>query len=246
VSNAGNVGESGADIMSDAVKEQLSACLDGELPRAELDLLLKRLGRDAELRDSLGRYALISEVLQADKPVAAPRDFTAGVMAIIENEPLLNGRVAVRVSPIWLSRLRPVVGMAVAAGVAAIAVFSVQRSGVAPEPQTVAQQTIVESQREPSGASPTVAESPSYVVPSGTSNSSFVPAARLTNYVVAHSEYSSPLGRRSMLSGVLAEDDAEPATVITHESPAAPATDESGNATEASGADQSAPAPQDH
>jgi sigma-E factor negative regulatory protein RseA len=241
VSSAGNVGESGADIMSDAMKEQLSACLDGELPRAELDLLLKRLGRDAELRDSLGRYALISEVLHADKPVAAPRDFTAGVMAIIENEPLQNGRVTVRVSPVLLSRLRPVAGLAVAAGVAAIAVFSVQRSGVAPQPQTIAQ-SIGESQREPSAATPTVAESPSYVVPSGTSNSSFVPATRLTNYVVAHSEYSSPLGRRSMLSGVLAEDDAEPTTVITRESPAA---DDSGNTT-VSGADQAAPAPQGH
>jgi hypothetical protein len=30
-------------------------------------------------------------------------------------------------------------------------------------------------------------------------------AARLTNYVVAHSEYSSPLGRRSVLSGIVAE-----------------------------------------
>jgi hypothetical protein len=31
----------------------------------------------------------------------------------------------------------------------------------------------------------------------------------LTNYVVAHSEYSSPLGRRSVLSGVLAEGEAD-------------------------------------
>jgi hypothetical protein len=37
-----------------------------------------------------------------------------------------------------------------------------------------------------------------------------VPATRLTNYVVAHSEYSSPLARRSVLTGVLAEDDGDP------------------------------------
>jgi len=36
--------------MTDALNEQLSACLDGELPPAELDLLLKRLERDPELR----------------------------------------------------------------------------------------------------------------------------------------------------------------------------------------------------
>ncbi|HEY8538744.1 MAG TPA: hypothetical protein VIL28_07740, partial [Steroidobacteraceae bacterium] len=49
-------------------------------------------------------------------------------------------------------------------------------------------------------------EIPSYIVPA-TATSGFVPAARLTNYVVVHSEYSTPLGRRSVLSGVLAEED---------------------------------------
>jgi len=41
-----------------------------------------------------------------------------------------------------------------------------------------------------------------------------VPATRLTNYVVAHSEYSSPLARRSVLTGVLAEDDSDPDVAI--------------------------------
>jgi hypothetical protein len=54
---------------------------------------------------------------------------------------------------------------------------------------------------------PTEAEA-SYVVPTSTSNSTFIPpAARLTNYVVAHSEYSSQLGRRSLTAGVLADDE---------------------------------------
>lgn len=35
--------------MTDPVKEQLSACLDGELPEAELDLLLKQVSRDPQL-----------------------------------------------------------------------------------------------------------------------------------------------------------------------------------------------------
>jgi len=53
-------------------------------------------------------------------------------------------------------------------------------------------------------------ETDRYVVPTMPSTSSaFIPATRLTNYVVAHSEYSSPLGRRSVLSGVLAEGEAE-------------------------------------
>jgi hypothetical protein len=33
-----------------------------------------------------------------------------------------------------------------------------------------------------------------------------VPAARLTNYVMAHSEYSSPIGRRNVLSNLLSDE----------------------------------------
>ena len=50
--------------MTDPVKEQLSACLDGELPEAELDLLLKQVARDQPLRGALGRYALIGETFR--------------------------------------------------------------------------------------------------------------------------------------------------------------------------------------
>jgi hypothetical protein len=109
-----------------------------------------------------------------------------------------------------LRRLRPVAGIGIAATVAAIAVFSVQRVGVAPE---------IVATNAPEAAP--VAQSTDYVVPTSTSQPAFVPATRLTNYVVAHSEYSSPLARRSVLTGVLAEDDGDPdiaTTVITDES----------------------------
>jgi hypothetical protein len=63
-------------------------------------------------------------------------------------------------------------------------------------------------------------KAPSNIVPTSTSQqSAFVPATRLTNYVVAHSEYSSPLARRSVLTGVLAEDDgdADVATTVVND-----------------------------
>jgi len=59
-------------------------------------------------------------------------------------------------------------------------------------------------------------------VPTNTSQSAFVPATRLTNYVVAHSEYSSPLARRSVLTGVLAEDDSDPDVATKDEEAQAP------------------------
>jgi hypothetical protein len=63
-------------------------------------------------------------------------------------------------------------------------------------------------------------KAPSNIVPTSTSQqSAFVPATRLTNYVVAHSEYSSPLARRSVLTGVLSEDDGDPdvATAVVND-----------------------------
>jgi sigma-E factor negative regulatory protein RseA len=201
----------GGEPMTESVNEQLSACLDGELPAAELDLLLKRLERNPELREALGRYTVIGEALRHSKPVVASRSFADKVMATVDQEPAAARRMR-RVSPVLLRRLRPVAGIGVAAAVAAIAIFSVQRAGVAPD---------VVATNEPAAApAEIVAQSTDYVVPTSTSQPAFVPATRLTNYVVAHSEYSSPLARRSVLTGVLSEDDGDPdiaTTVITDE-----------------------------
>ena len=56
--------------MSEQIREQVSAFLDGELPSSETELLLKRLTRGAELRESFGRYALIGEALRRARPDA--------------------------------------------------------------------------------------------------------------------------------------------------------------------------------
>ncbi len=196
--------------MTDALNEQLSACLDGELPTGELDLLLKRVQRDSELRAAIGRYSLIGEAMRAERPAVAPRDFAANVMAALATEPAVVARPAPRISrisPATLRYLRPAAGMAIAAGVAAIAVLTMQPVGQS-DPNGAATPLVAASE---SAANESVLTSagdtdPSYVVPTSTTSSAFIPATRLTNYVVAHSEYSSPLGRRSVLTGVLADD----------------------------------------
>ena len=182
--------------MTDAVKEQLSACLDGQLPEGELDLMLKRVQRDRELRRTLDSYSLIGESLRGNA-VRASSGFADRISEAIAAEPALHG------APMHLPRermmrwLRPVGGLAVAASVAAVAVLSFR-------PPTSADQhvaRIVTDTPQPDDASA------SYTVPTNVDRgTAFVPAARLTNYVVAHSEYSSPLARRTVLSGVLSDD----------------------------------------
>ena len=211
--------------MTDALNEQLSACLDGELPPAELDLLLKRVGREAELRAAIGRYSLIGEAMRAERPAIASRDFASKVLAAVAaepapaQEPQPNGVPthvrapaaavrAPRISPAVIRYLRPAAGIAIAAGVAAVAVLTMQPTS---QPELGSVNAPLVAANQPAANESTVAPAEdaesSYVVPTSTSSSAFIPATRLTNYVVAHSEYSSPLGRRSVLSGVLADDE---------------------------------------
>jgi len=186
--------------MTDPVKEQLSACLDGELPEAELGLLLKQLQRDSQLSESMSRYSLISEAIRGGQSVAASRGFADRIAAAIDAEPVIA--VAVPSQGAMMRWMRPAAGFAIAAGVAAVAVISLQPAGLDSPPAAVVADNaaVVESQ-----------SAPSYTVPTNVDDAStaYIPAARLTNYVVAHSEYSSPLGRRTVLSGVLSDDQGE-------------------------------------
>jgi sigma-E factor negative regulatory protein RseA len=189
--------------MSDYLRDQLSTFIDGELPKHEIELLFKRLDGNAELRATLARYTLIGESLRTRSAEGPSRTFADRVSAaVLESGPLAAGSARTASAQQW-RWLKPVAGVAVAATVAAVAIFGLQRMqdpSIEPAPQmaasTPAPQVIVD---EPT------ADSPAYVVPTPASAPSLVNAARLTNYVVAHSEYSSPLGRRSVLSGIVAE-----------------------------------------
>ena len=46
--------------MNDGIKMQISAFVDGELPEAEAQLLLRRLSQDAELRQQAAEYFAIT------------------------------------------------------------------------------------------------------------------------------------------------------------------------------------------
>jgi sigma-E factor negative regulatory protein RseA len=184
--------------MSEQIREQVSAFLDGELPNSETELLLKRLTRDSELRDSFGRYALIGESIRGASGARLSHGFTAKVNRAIDGEPVSSP------SPVPSSnRLgnwwRPFAGAGIAAGVAAIAVVALQHRAVPTLAALPAVQTVAGA-KEPL----------SYTVPAPVAESSAaLPAARLTNYVFAHSRYSSGMGQSNVLTGWLADSDEE-------------------------------------
>ena len=196
--------------MSEQIREQVSAFLDGELPNSESELLLKRLTRDAELRESFGRYALMGEAVRGARPSRLTKGFAGRVNLAIDGEPIpSNGQVAwVRAHRWW----RPFAGAAVAAAVAAVAVVGLQQRAVAPTMQSMLTAQHPALARSAVTAQ-TSREAISYTVPATSPAApAAMPRARLTNYVFAHSRYSSGLDQRGVMADMLIDaDEQQPA-----------------------------------
>lgn len=189
--------------MTDRIKEQLSAFLDGELPDTESALLLKRLERDDELRGALSRYSLIGAVLRSDGDVPAARQVAARVSAAIAKEPF-RAAALVRL-PGREALLKGFAGLAVAAGVALGAVALVQelRSQDAAAPSAViAQVEVPPVQPVMDDTEPATV----YTTPPATESAAGIAPAELANFLVAHYGYATPLVRRSVGAGLIGDD----------------------------------------
>lgn len=195
-------------LPNETLSSQLSAFVDDQLPSAETDLFVRRLVKDTELKQTMGRYQLMGEALRAPtRTTHLSRDFSARIAAALELQESAaeNATARVQATPrLRMERwLKPAAGAAVAASVALVAVLTVSTQPERLDVQSVSadalQPVVLTAQRAGSGNS--------YVVPvASTAPSAVIPATRLTNYVVAHSEFSSPLGRRNMMTGLLASD----------------------------------------
>lgn len=120
--------------MTDEIREQLSALVDDELSELERPLLVSRLERDSGLRDCMARYQLIGAVMRGEAGVTTLDVATRVQAALQDAAPLQGGQTAAARGARWL---RPLAGLAVAASVAAVALFSVtalQQQESAPAP----------------------------------------------------------------------------------------------------------------
>lgn len=214
---------------------QLSAMFDGELSAAECELLSRRLARDEALRARWARYALVGAAMRAEPIATVSGGFARRVGRAIDH----GANVEVQSPPQGFRRLRTVaLGGSLAAGVAALAVFLLRNEMLARDEALIAQAASVQPAapapvapllREPAafGGQASLSllgsgEPASYVVPPGSGGGVRTVPASLANYVVAHSEYSSPLARRGLLSALVASDsgqivDAPPAAVVIDE-----------------------------
>lgn len=192
-------------LPNETLPSQLSAFVDEELPQAETDLFVRRLVKDAELKQTMGRYQLMGEALRAPSTrTHLSRDFSARIAAALEQQDSAAVAPAAAALPkLRIERwLKPAAGVAVAASVALLAIVTVRNQPAELSGEALAAETL-----QPVMLTAQRATADSYVVPvASTAPTAPIPTARLTNYVVAHSEFSSPLGRRNMMTGLLADD----------------------------------------
>lgn len=204
--------------MTDTLKEQLSAFLDGELPEAETTLLLKRLERDDDLKGTLSRYSLIGAVLRTDGDVPAARHVAARVSAAIAREPSLDRARRPVGPPRWV---RPAAGLALAASVA-MATIVLLPQWLGEEAGTVivaSTGTDTDTAATPGGGSmlastqvvPVVAApdepAQTYTTPQAPPEAAVaLSPAQLASYLVAHSEYTSPLSRSSLVTRAMTDE----------------------------------------
>jgi anti-sigma factor RsiW len=113
--------------MNEAIRMQVSAFVDGELPENEAELLVRRLSQDTVLRKQVAEYLAIGRVMRGEysiqgtdvlrERIAAELD--AGPLQEIDDEPVVAAR----------SRFaRPLAGLGIAAAVALVAILGLQQT----------------------------------------------------------------------------------------------------------------------
>lgn len=119
--------------MNDAIKAQVSAFVDGELPSSEVELLLRRMSQDAELRQLAAEYLAIRRVMRGERQVAGLGDLRKRIAAAIDDQDLQEQPGSSdRGGPAYV---KPMVGFAIAATVALAAIFGMQQmNGAGDEP----------------------------------------------------------------------------------------------------------------
>jgi negative regulator of sigma E activity len=143
--------------MNEAIRMQLSAFADGELPDNEKELLLRRLSQDPSMRRQLAEYFAIGRAMRGEAPVPGIESLRDRVAAAIGTLDLPQSEAVTSTAgpatPRGRRLLRPVAGLATAAAVALLVIVGLQRLSHTPAtvdvPPSVAENDGFSTQPEP-------------------------------------------------------------------------------------------------
>jgi len=121
--------------MNDAIKTQISAFVDGELPQNEAELLLRRLCQDVELRNQAAEYLAMGRAMRGERSIAGMSMLRERVSAAVDDKELQEEFAEAKATAPRF--VRPLAGVAIAATVALAALIGLQQMSGVPETETV-------------------------------------------------------------------------------------------------------------
>jgi sigma-E factor negative regulatory protein RseA len=236
-------------VIQDEVESQLSAMFDGELPVTECELLSRRIDRDEILRARWSRYALIGAAMRSEPVATARSGFARRVsIALRGGEASVRarrGRKMIFNAAMSASLVAAVAGMSISmlrytangSGAAGAAHSRLADSDVVPVGPVVPVVPAAMVSVAPAAAlmPATVdlamaaarhggnSEPVSYVTPASAGNVNTALRTELADFIVAHSEYSTPLMRRNLLSALVTNEEGADSPVPGAAMAAAPA-----------------------
>ncbi len=121
--------------MNDAIKTQVSAFVDGELPQNEAELLLRRLCQDVELRNQAAEYLAMGRAMRGERAIVGVSMLRERVAAALDDKELQEEFAESEVAAPRF--MRPLAGVAIAASVALAALIGLQQMSDVPDVETV-------------------------------------------------------------------------------------------------------------
>jgi negative regulator of sigma E activity len=175
--------------MNDALKMQISAFVDGELPENESELLLRRLSQDAALRRQVDQYLQIGRLIRREREVPGIGALRGRIATALGEQP---DEVAAREEPSSRRLLKPAAGFAIAASVAIVALVGLRQADL-PGAAAVADRN-AESLRS------VTEQVAGYTEPLPEDAPSAPPGDMLTQYYLSHGATSADLGANGILA----------------------------------------------
>jgi len=173
--------------MNEALRLQVSAYVDGELPDNETDLLMRRLSQDQALRDLVADYLRIGRLIRRDREAPGIEALRGRILAALGEQPV---ETAAPPAAAPANRfLRPVAGLAIASAVAAMALLGLRQVDV-PGGQAGGEEV----------AATTVAATPGYTEPQPSEILNDRPGELLMQYYLSHDATSRDLGAYGILT----------------------------------------------
>lgn len=197
--------------MNDALKMQISAFVDGELPENESELLLRRLSQDQSLRHQAAEYLQIGRLIRREREVPGMGDLRTRIAAALGEQPVES---PARAEQPKSRLLKHAAGFAVAASVAVVALVGLRQVQVdVPGTGELPNQSAANVEA-PAG------QAAGYTEPLPAEALTGRPGEMLTQYYLSHGATSADLGANGILTRLVALELREEELVGTDANPA--------------------------